>query len=129
MDSPWIIIAVKTGCTKKEKLHQYIHFFYLGFRHEIGENVVSYWPRNLRQTDYSSQFELFFGQIDNVTPSGYTVVFEDGDIAHDVNPRWVFSKPSKNLFFLIWVKIFLIFYFSSNSASLKHALTREKLMS
>jgi len=70
----------------------YDTIYSLTSRHDIGDLVCSYWPHNV-QNEVPSQFELFFGRIDGVGPRGYVVLFDDGDIARDVNPSWVFNRP------------------------------------
>lgn len=70
----------------------YDNIYSLTSRFDIGDLVCSYWPHNVHN-DVPSQFELFFARIDGVGSRGYTVLFDDGDIAHDVNPCWVFKRP------------------------------------
>lgn len=92
LDEP-AVYGSQLGSSQVHKFNpKYDHIYSLSFRFDIGDLVCSYWPHNV-QNDVPSQFELFYGRIDSATPRGYTILFDDGDVARDVNPSWVFKRP------------------------------------
>lgn len=89
-----LVYGIPSGGTQIESfnpLHDCIYSF--GFRLEVGTPICSYWPHNV-MNDVSSQFEPFFGHIDSIGLQGYNITFEDGDVATEVNPSWVFTRPN-----------------------------------
>jgi len=59
------------------------------FRYDVGDKVCCYWPENVEESVYV----LFFGVIEGISAKGYTIRYQDGDVAQDIKSHWVFDYP------------------------------------
>jgi len=89
-----LILGIPQGGSTVETFNpMFVPIYSPGFRFDMGTEVCAYWPANV-STEVPSQYDVFFGVVDGISPLGYTIRYSDGDLLRDVNPCWVFRRPT-----------------------------------